>query len=189
MKYLKLAPFLLTLLAALMFAATVPYVSPNAFSLGSTSIRDGQTLSIKQVYNGMGAGGINLSPQLSWKKAPLGTKSLAITMFDPDAPTGSGWWHWVVFNIPAATRSLPEGASLTSAMPDGCIESLTNFGKPGFGGAAPPPGDKPHHYIVTLYAVDVDHLDLNASTPPARVGADLKKHTIAMVSIMGLYSR
>ena len=160
-----------------------------ALGLTSASIRNGGRLAINQVYSGMGAGGKNLSPQLAWSDLPVTAKSLAITIYDPDAPTGSGWWHWVVFNIPVDTTELREGASQTAAMPKGAIESMTDFGTPGFGGAAPPPGDKPHHYIVTLWVLDVEKLDLNEKTPAAQVGFYLKKHEIEKAYITGLYSR
>ena len=98
-------------------------------------------MAMEQVYNGFGCTGKNLSPQLSWDKAPSGTKSFAITAYDPDAPTGSGWWHWIAFNIPASVNSLDSGASGNS-MPAGTVESRTDYGSTGFGGACPPVGDK-----------------------------------------------
>jgi Raf kinase inhibitor-like YbhB/YbcL family protein len=154
----------------------------------SENFRDGGDLSLDQVYSGMGANGKNLSPQLSWTGAPAETKSFAITIYDPDAPTGSGWWHWVVFNIPPSVTSLPEGASLIN-MPQGVVESRTDYGEPGFGGAAPPPGDKPHHYIVTVWALDVATLPLEKNTPAAQVGFNLNHHKIAKATLTGMYGR
>ena len=161
----------------------------HALTLTSTSMPPGQRLTLAQVYNDWGAGGKNLSPQLSWKAAPAGTKSFAITMYDPDAPTGSGWWHWVVFNIPPTVTQLPEGASGTPQMPMGSIESMTDYGKPGFGGACPPVGDRPHRYVVTLWALNVDSLPLTASTPAAQVGFYLRQHALVQTSLTGIYSR
>ncbi|MCB1651157.1 MAG: YbhB/YbcL family Raf kinase inhibitor-like protein [Alphaproteobacteria bacterium] len=156
--------------------------------LSSESIQEQGMLSMDQVFNGFGCQGKNLSPQLSWEGAPEGTKSLAVTIYDPDAPTGSGWWHWVAFNMPADTQGLAEGASGAS-MPEGTVESRTDFGSIGFGGACPPVGDKPHRYIVSVFALDTDRLDLDAQTPAAQVGYYLNAHTIEKAVLTGLYSR
>ena len=121
-----------------------------------------------QVFNGMGHSGGNQSPELSWEGAPEGTKSFVITMYDPDAPTGSGWWHWVVVNIPASVHELPTGAS-GKHMPQGALETRTDIGKPGYTGAAPPPGPA-HHYVITIYALKVDKLDVTADTSAAMIG-------------------
>src|SRR3954465_14424129 len=116
----------------------------------------------------MGAGGQNVSPQLSWSGAPAGTKSFALTLYDPDAPTGSGWWHWVVYDIPATATELPQGAGSGKApLPAGTVQGKTDFGAAGYGGAGPPPGDKPHRYVFTVYALKVDKLDLPADASPA----------------------
>src|SRR5262249_32013324 len=137
--------------------------------LESPSIKPGATLNEAQVFNSFGCSGKNLSPALQWSGAPAGTKSFAVTLYDPDAPTGSGWWHWVVFNIPASTTSLPEGAGSTDGahLPAGAAQGKTDFGAPGFGGACPPPGDKPHRYIFTVYALKTDKLDASADASPA----------------------
>jgi hypothetical protein len=156
--------------------------------LKSESITEGQTLNDNQVYNGFGCTGKNLSPQLSWTGVPDGTKSLAITIYDPDAPTGSGWWHWLAYNIPVSTSALNEGASLTK-MPEGTVEGLTDYGTPGFGGACPPVGDKPHHYIVTLFALDVDKLDVDAKATAAMIGFNLNTHMVEKVTLTGVYGR
>jgi hypothetical protein len=131
----------------------------------------------------------NVSPALSWSGAPAGTKSFALNIYDPDAPTGSGWWHWVVFNIPPATTSLPKGAGdvKKKLMPKGAIQSRTDFGADGYGGPCPPAGDKPHHYQITVFAVDVDKLpDANNDTASAAlVGFDLHFHTLAKATLTG----
>ncbi|NML43027.1 YbhB/YbcL family Raf kinase inhibitor-like protein [Ramlibacter sp. G-1-2-2] len=143
-----------------------------AFILRSPSLSEGQTLPRANVFNGMGAGGDNRSPALSWEGAPAGTKSFALTLYDPDAPTGSGWWHWVVYDIPGSATSLPEGAGATggSALPQGAKQGRTDFGGKEYGGAAPPPGHGPHRYIFTLYALNTDKLDVPDDASAAYVG-------------------
>src|SRR5438105_15783798 len=117
------------------------------FTVTSTNISPGGKIADAQVYNSFGCKGGNVSPELSLNSAPAGTKSFAILMHDPDAPTGSGWWHWVVYNIPANVSSLPAGAGdpKKSLLPSGALEGRTDFGEPGYGGPCPPPG-KPHRY-------------------------------------------
>lgn len=156
--------------------------------LESSDIQEGQTLSMKQVYRGFGCEGDNISPALSWKNVPEGTKSLGINVHDPDAPTGSGWWHWIVFNMPATTTHLEAGAS-ASSMPMGAVEGRNDYGSVGFGGACPPKGDKPHRYIFTLYALDVPSIDMNPYTPAAQVGYKLNKHAIAKATLTATYGR
>ena len=162
-------------------------------TLTSPDIKEGATVADEQVFKGFGCSGGNLSPALNWSGAPSGTKSFALSIYDPDAPTGSGFWHWVVFNIPVATTSLPEDAGdvKKKLVPKGAIQSRTDFGADGYGGPCPPPGDKPHHYQVTVFAVDVDKLpdakDHNASA--ALVGFDLHFHTLAKATLTGLYGR
>ena len=128
----------------------------------------------EQVTNfpGFGCNGGNVSPELTWSGAPAGTKSFAVTMYDRDAPTGSGFWHWVVFNIPATVHELPKNAGDAKAnlMPPGAVQSRTDFGVPGYNGPCPPAGDKPHRYHITVFAVDVDHIDADQSTSAAVVG-------------------
>lgn len=158
------------------------------FTLSSPDIQEQQRLPESMVFKGFGCEGGNVSPALSWAGAPEGTKSFAITMYDPDAPTGSGWWHWVAFDIPASVTSLDAGAS-RGAMPDGTIESRTDYGTYGFGGACPPVGDKDHHYILSVYALDVATLGVDKDASAALVGFNIHAHTIGKASITGLYSR
>ena len=158
----------------------------GGFYLQSNDIR-GQ-LNENQVFNGFGCHGKNISPQLSWQDAPAGTKSFAITAYDPDAPTGSGWWHWLVFNLPADTHQLKTGAS-QHAMPAGVVESETSFSAQGFGGACPPAGDKPHRYIFTVYALDVKKIEQNADAKAELIGFILNSHTLAKASIIAYYGR
>ncbi|WP_298099564.1 YbhB/YbcL family Raf kinase inhibitor-like protein [Brevundimonas sp.] len=151
------------------------------FTVTSTSFTDGSTLPDAQVY----AKG-NRSPQLSWSDAPEGTRSFAITCFDPDAPTGSGFWHWTVANIPADVTALAEGAS-SAGLPNAAVEGRTDFGPPGFGGAAPPLGHGPHRYIFTVFAVDAERLDVTPDSSGAIFGFNLHFHTLARASITGIY--
>ncbi|GLS00760.1 UPF0098 protein [Brevundimonas denitrificans] len=151
------------------------------FTVTSTGFTDGGTLPDAQVH----ARG-NRSPQLSWSGAPEGTKSFAVTCFDPDAPTGSGFWHWTVANIPADVTELAEGAS-PAGLPRGAVEGRTDFGEPGFGGAAPPPGHGPHRYIFTVFAVDTERLDVTPDNSGAVFGFNLHFHTLGRASITGVY--
>lgn len=143
----------------------------------------------QQVFNGFGCKGDNISPQLSWSNAPKGTKSFAVTMYDPDAPTGSGWWHWVVFNLPKDTNHISTGSSTTGKLPKSAVQSKTDFGKSEFGGACPAVGDKAHTYVTTVYALDVAKLDLDKNANPAYVGYMVNAHTIDKSSIVTYYKR
>lgn len=151
------------------------------FTLTSNDITDGGVLPDAQVQ----AKG-NTSPHLAWSGAPEGTKSYAIHCYDPDAPTGSGFWHWTVANIPADVSELVAGAS-SAGLPKGAVEGRTDFGEPGFGGAAPPPGHGPHSYIFTVFAVDADKLDVTPENSGAVFGFNLFFHTLAKASITAAY--
>ncbi len=158
-----------------------------ALTLTSSAFVNGAVLPQAQVYSGMGETGGNLSPPLTWKDAPEGTRSFVVTAYDPDAPTGSGWWHWVVINIPPTVTSLPEGAgSGKGGLPESAVQLRTDFGTPGYGGAAPPPG-RVHRYIFTVTALDVPKLDLPADATPAMVGFMLNHHRLASAQITALY--
>ena len=152
-----------------------------AFTVTSTGFSDGGGLPDAQVQSKG-----NRSPQLSWSGAPEGTRSFAVTCYDPDAPTGSGFWHWTVANIPADVAELAEGAS-PDGLPGGSIEGRTDFGEPGYGGAAPPAGHGPHRYIFTVFAVDVDSLPVTPENSGAVFGFNLHFHTLAKASITATY--
>ena len=173
------------------FAASA--ASAQNMTLTSAQIQEGATIAAEQVFKGFGCTGSNISPALNWSGAPAGTKSFAVSIYDPDAPTGSGWWHWVVSNIPAGTTSLPKDAGNVKKklMPKGAIQSRTDFGADGYGGPCPPPGDKPHHYHITVFAVDVDKLPdaKSDSASAALVGFDLHFHTLAKATLTGMYGR
>ncbi len=160
------------------------------FKIQSASWQDGQTMKSDYVFNGFGCAGNNVSPQVSWAGAPEGTKSFAVTVYDPDAPTGSGWWHWTVFNIPAEVTQLKEGAGSDPAkLPAKTVQGRTDFGKTGYGGACPPPGDKPHRYVLTVYALKTDSLSLDENAPGAMVGFYLNQNMLAKDSLTVFYSR
>lgn len=161
------------------------FLLADNFTLTSSDLK-GQ-LTKKQEFNGFGCSGENLSPELSWENAPKGTKSFAITVYDPDAPTGSGWWHWIVFDISKDNTNLKEGFG-NNEQKD-VIQSITDFGKTGFGGACPPIGDKAHKYIFTVHALDVETLGLDKAATPALVGYMLNIHTISKASLISYYGR
>jgi len=162
----------------------------QTFTLKSKDV--GGQATNKQVFNGFGCTGENVSPQLSWENAPADTKSFAITMYDPDAPTGSGFWHWVVFNVPATTAELKTGAgdAAKNLLPAGAIQSVTDFGQPGYGGPCPPQGHGLHTYIITVYALKSAALaGLDKTTMPALVGFNIHFNTLAKASIVMYYQR
>jgi len=161
----------------------------QTFTLKSSDV--GGQATEKQVFNGFGCSGANISPQLSWENPPAGTKSFAVTMYDPDAPTGSGWWHWLIFDIPATAKELPSnaGSVKTSLAPKGSIQSMTDFGTTGYGGPCPPPGHGFHEYLITVYALKIDKLGLDEKATPAVVGFNLNSNTIRKASIVMYYGR
>lgn len=158
-----------------------------SFTVTSTDVAHGQTLpSAQEAGAVMGRTGGDRSPQLSWSGFPPETKSFAVTCFDPDAPTGSGFWHWVVFDIPANVTELPTGAGAADAtvLPTGAITVRNDAGGHAYVGAAPPPGDPAHRYVFTVYAVDTDKLGPDATASPAFVGFNLRFHTIARAALI-----
>jgi Raf kinase inhibitor-like YbhB/YbcL family protein len=169
--------------------ADLPEVS--SFTLTSSDMADNQPLDIKHASGRMGAGGHDVSPQLSWSGFPEGTRSFAVTVYDPDAPTASGFWHWAVFNIPADTTSIPSGAGTEdgAGLPEGAVQLKNDGGFPGFVGAAPPAGHGPHHYHVVVHAVDVEQLDIPAEASNAYLGFNLFSHTLGRARIVGTYEQ
>lgn len=157
-------------------------LSSQTFTLKSSDV--GGQATKKQFYNGMGCSGQNTSPQLSWENAPEGTTHYAVTMYDKDAPTGSEFWHWVVFNIPASMTELKSGAGDVSKkmLPKEVIQSVTDFGKPGYGGPCPPPGP-PHQYLITVYALK-SKIELDKTASPAMVGFYLNNQMLGKASIV-----
>lgn len=157
--------------------------SVGRFQLRSDTITDGHLLGRAQVSGVLGAGGEDISPQLGWAGAPAGTRSFAVTVYDPDAPTASGFWHWAAFNIPADSHELAVGAS-GDGMPAGTVELRNDGGTIGYVGAAPPPGHGLHHYWTVVHAVDVSDLDIPATASPAFLGFQLYSHTLARAVIV-----
>jgi Raf kinase inhibitor-like YbhB/YbcL family protein len=161
------------------------------FTLSSPDVAANSTLANAHVFNGMGCSGDNVSPQLAWSGAPAGTESFALTVYDPDAPTGSGFWHWVVVNIPASATGLARGAGTADgkALPAGSVQVATDFGVPGFGGPCPPTGDKPHRYIFTLFALKTPKLELPERATAAVTGFMIHFNVIAKTSFTAYYGR
>ncbi len=172
---------------ALLLSAS-PALAAGTFTLRSADIKEGGTLPERHVANVFGCSGGNVSPQLSWSGAPAGTKSFVLTVYDPDAPTGSGWWHWVVYDIPAATTELPAGAGDGSALPEGAKQARTDFGSPGYGGACPPPG-KPHRYVFTVFALRVEKLEVPADATPALIGFMTRANALGSAKMTVRYGR
>jgi len=159
----------------------------KTFTLSSPDIAEGQQLDAKQVFTGFGCEGGNSAPALSWEHAPEGTKSFALTVYDPDAPTGSGWWHWFALNIPADVNELPVGATINSGLPADTVELANDYGALGFGGACPPPGEV-HRYKFTIHALS-SKLGLNGSVSNALAGYMVNANSIASSTITAVYNR
>lgn len=155
-----------------------------SFALTSEDVLDGQPLKAEQY--GSSAGGQDVSPQLAWEGAPEGTKSYAVSVYDPDAPTGSGFWHWAVANIPATVTSLPAGAgSPGGSLPDGALPVRNEYGEKRYTGATPPQGTGVHRYYVVVHAVDVPKLELDPECTPGVLGFTLHFHTLGRAILVG----
>ena len=163
-------------------------LSAQALELTSTTLSEGEKLTDLHVFEGFGCEGENRSPQLSWTGAPEGTESFAITVYDPDAPTGSGWWHWNVVNIPASVTAVEQNASRENSLPESALEIRNDYGAVGFGGACPPP-DEVHRYIVTVYALGTERLDLPENPSNALVGFMIRANMLDSDSITAVYHR
>jgi Raf kinase inhibitor-like YbhB/YbcL family protein len=179
-----LAPF-----AVVVLLLSAGVASAAGLTLRSSDLAAGQ-FAPRFIYNESGCTGGNVSPALAWSGAPAGTKSFAVTIFDPDAPTGHGWWHWVVYDIPATVHALPEDAGAASGrhLPQGARQTANDFGGPGYGGPCPPPGP-PHRYVFTLYALDAAAVGAAAGSGAGEMAAALKPHALATVSFTVPYGR
>ncbi|TGM98566.1 YbhB/YbcL family Raf kinase inhibitor-like protein [Leptospira dzoumogneensis] len=155
----------------------------------SSALKEGGTITNTHVFSGFGCSGENNSPDLQWSGAPKETKFFAVTAYDPDAPTGSGWWHWTVINIPATVTSLPAKAGNDKGpLPAGAVQGRTDFGKPGYGGPCPPKGDKPHRYIFKVFALK-DKIDLDGEASGALVGFYINSLKLAEGKLTAKYGR
>lgn len=160
-----------------------------SFRVTSAAVREGEELANAQVSGVFGAGGQDISPELSWSGHPAGTRSFAVTAFDPDAPTASGFWHWAVVDLPADVTALPTGAGDEhgSGLPASAFQLRNDGGTVGYVGAAPPAGHGPHRYYFVVHAVDVESLGIDRSATPAFLGFNLFFHTLARGMVVGRY--
>ncbi|CAD5372756.1 PBP family phospholipid-binding protein [Rubrivivax sp. A210] len=162
---------------------------PAGFTLSSPDMVPGKPVAATHILNAFGCTGENKSPRLAWSGAPAGTKSFVLTIYDLDAPSDSGWWHWVVLDIPAGATELPAAVGLGGALPAGAREGRNDLGKPGFMGPCPPAGDKPHRYLFTLSALKVDKLELGDDATPALVSYMTRLNRIAKASFTVRHGR
>lgn len=178
------------LLASALFAAT-SLANAAGFQLSSPDIKPGQLMDAKFEFNGFGCNGENKSPALQWRGAPAGTKSFAVTVYDPDAPTGSGWWHWSVINVPADVNALaPDAGAVGGAnLPKGASHVRIDYGFAGWGGTCPPQGDKPHRYVFTVHALKTDKLELPADATAALAGFMINANSLGKASFTAKYGR
>jgi Raf kinase inhibitor-like YbhB/YbcL family protein len=172
-------------------AGTAPAQAAPAFALSSPAFKSNAAIPDKYAFNGMGCTGANVSPPLEWKNPPAGTKSFVLMEHDPDAPTGSGWWHWIVYDLPADATSLPEGAGAADgkALPKGAILGKTDMGTPAYGGACPPPGSPKHHYNFTLFALKIDKVEVPVGASAAMIGYMANANALGKAKLTGTYAR
>lgn len=167
---------------------TIASTSDHEFILRSPSFDPGELVRESYVFNGEGCEGENLSPALEWEGAPEGTRSFAITVFDPDAPTDGGWRHWTVVNIPGEVTKLEEGASTQGKLPEEAIEVENDFGETHYGGPCPPKGDKPHRYVFSVYALKSDHLNIDPDADRVTVETLLEREKLDKASFTVRYA-
>lgn len=180
-------PILHRVIGALLLGVSLSALA-GGFTLTSPDVKEGQRLADAQVANVFGCHGGNRAPALEWRGAPTDAKSFAVTVYDPDAPTGSGWWHWVVFDIPTNVQSLP-AAVTASALPAGAREGRNDAGSRDFLGACPPVGDKPHRYVFTVHALKTAKLDVPDDASPALIGFMINANRIDKASFTAKYGR
>lgn len=175
-------------MTALLLALTLGLAPAQAMTLSSADIAPGAKIADTHVFSGFGCSGKNQSPALSWAGAPKETQSFAVLVHDPDAPTGgAGWWHWVVYDLPASTTGLPAGVG--DKLPAGSKQGTTDFGAPGWGGPCPPAGDKPHRYVFTVYALKVAKLELPPNATASLIGFMVNANSIGKAELQGVYGR
>lgn len=178
--------------ALLAFTVCLPaQAQENGLTVSSTSWSAGETVPMRSVYDGFGCTGGNLSPQLSWSELPEGTQSLAVTIYDPDAPTGSGWWHWIVYDIPADTGAIEEGAGTKEgeALPEGALQARNDFGVHAYGGPCPPEGRDPHRYQIRVFALPMESLPVPEDASAALIGFQLNANALAVGTLEATFGR
>ena len=172
-------------------SCSVSQAHSSLLKINSLDIAPNAMIENKNVFKGFGCAGANISPQISWSNIPLGAKSFALTVYDPDAPTGSGWWHYLAINIPVSYNNLPAGFAAENKfeIKDGIKQIRNDFGVHNFGGPCPPQGDKAHRYIFTIYALKVDKLEVPESATAAFAGFMINQNVVAKASFTGFYKR
>jgi len=161
-----------------------------SFDVSSDDVRNAQAMDQRHIYDQWGVGGSNESPHLAWRGFPAGTKSFAVTCYDPDAPTACGFWHWLTSDIPVGTTTLARNSGARGGrLPHGAIQYANDYAEACYGGPAPPPGDRPHRYYFVVHALDVDKLGLPAEARPAFVGFNLTMHALARAILVPVYGR
>ncbi|MFT6389780.1 MAG: Raf kinase inhibitor-like YbhB/YbcL family protein [Cellvibrionaceae bacterium] len=179
-----------TFFSALSLIVSAPLLA-GSLTLSSNDIEHAKFMDKKQEFNGFGCSGEDLSPHLQWSNAPKGTKSFAVTAYDPDAPTGSGWWHWQIINIPTNVTELPNnaGSAKENLSPPGSTQIKNDYGSRGFGGACPPEGHGVHHYRFTVHALSIEKIELPEDASGALAGYIINANTIESTTIESLYKR
>jgi Raf kinase inhibitor-like YbhB/YbcL family protein len=179
------------ILFAVALAGLSTLACASGFELSSPEIKANGMIPKSFEFNGFGCSGDNKSPALKWSGAPKDTRSFAVTVYDPDAPTGSGWWHWVVINIPADVTELAAnaGAANSTTLPKGAVQVRSDYGTAAWGGTCPPQGDKPHRYIFTVYALKTERLDVPADASAALTGFMIHANALDKASFTARYGR
>lgn len=188
---LMLPPTVISNIAIATICSLPAWAAASDFRLLSKDMRHGESLAMAQVFDGFGCAGSNRSPALQWSSPPVGTKSFAITMYDPDAPTGSGWWHWIVYNIPGDVDVLAEGAGAIggAALPREARMGRNDFGAHAYGGACPPPGDRAHRYLFSLHALKIEKIELPQDASAAMIGFMINSNSLSTLRITTTYGR
>ncbi|MCL1466749.1 YbhB/YbcL family Raf kinase inhibitor-like protein [Argonema galeatum] len=181
---------IISTLVAVALAISGLLAAASPFTLRSAQFSEGKNLPLSMVYRGYGCTGNNISPELTWSGEPAGTKSYAITFFDPDASTGVGWWHWTIFNIPGNVHKLAANAGKpgTNLAPSGSKQGYTDYGNSEYGGPCPPAGDS-HGYVFTIYALNVNSLPIGSEATGAMLNVSMKEHILAKATLKGRYGR